>query len=132
MNKGKLYRRINLCTTCIFGFSILLLAACIIIAIANRGDPSAAHLFGVKPIYVSSNAMEPTIGQNSIVLSRKAALDELAVGDIVMRLDNDRLVIRRIVKITVGGDLITRADNRFFEDATALDDSNFVSVIVFR
>ena len=130
MKADRAYRLISLCTTCILGLSILLLAACITITLKNRSDPDAANLLGIKPIYVSSDAMEPAIRQSSIVFSRKAMLDEMNEGDIVLRIYNDRMVIRRIVKKTSGGDILTKADNRLFEDSTALDDSNFIAVIL--
>ena len=130
--ESKTGRLIQHCTTCILGLSILLLAACIVITLAKREEPDTANLLGVKPVYVSSDAMEPAIRQNSIVFFRKTTLEELNVGDIVLRTYHDRLVVRRIVKKTLGGDLITGADNRFFEDATALDDSNFIAAALFR
>ena len=129
MKRSRVCRFISLFTTCVLGLSILLLAACIIITLANRGNPGASHLLGIKPIYVSSDAMEPAIGKNSIVFSRKASLADINVGDIVLRRYNDSVVMRRVVRITSGGDLLTKADNRFFEDSTALDSSNFIAVI---
>ena len=125
-------RFITLCTSCILGLSIVLLAASIVAAWINRSDPDAAFLLGVKPIYVSSDAMEPAIRQNSIVFARKAELDAIKEGDIVLRTYRDNIVIRRVVGITSGGDYVTKADNRFFKEATALDEGSFIAIISQR
>ena len=132
MKEGRACRVIRLFTTCIFGLSILLLAACIIMVLVNRGSSRDSYLLGLKPVYVSSDAMEPAIRKNSVIFSRKTELSEINVGDIVLRTYNDSVVIRRVVRKTSGGDLLTKADNRFFEDAAALDDSNFIAVILSR
>ena len=131
MKAGKA-RLISLFTTFILGLSILLLAACVIAAAMGGDNPYNAHLFGIKPVYVSTSAMEPAIKENSIVLSRKTGFGDISEGDIVLRIYNGGTVIRRVVRKTPKGSLITKADNRFFEDATPLDEGNFIAVILFR
>ena len=128
----KARRFIDVATTCVLGLSLLLLMACVVVTLVSRDNPDGTYLLGIKPIYVSTTAMEPAIQQNSIVFFRKIALDEINEGDIVLRTYNDSTVIRRVVKKTSGGECITKADNRFFEDATTLDSSNFIAILLFR
>ena len=132
MKVGKACRFVSLFTTCIFGLSILLLAVCIITVLVNRGSPRDSYLLGLKPIYVSSDAMEPAIKKNSVVFFRKTVLGEIKVGDIVLMTYNDSVVIRRVVRKTSEGNLITKPDNRFFEDAMLLDGDNFIAIIHAR
>ena len=129
MRTERVQRVVNLCTTVILGLSILLLAACVVTAFAGRSSPNNAYLFGVKPMYVSTDAMEPEIRLHSLVLFRKAGMDEINVGDVVLRTYNERIVIRRVFRKTPEGALITKADNRFFEDSTALSGSTLIAVI---
>ena len=130
--KQKNFRFLDLFTTCTFGLSILLLAACFIIAVAGRDDPNGACLLGIKPVYVSTNAMEPSIRQNSIVFFRKAKLCEVKEGDVILRTDDDCTVIRRVIGKTSEGGLITKADNRFFEDSTPLEGNLFIAILLSR
>jgi len=129
---------VNWVTTCILGLSILILATGIVIIISvSIGDnpQSETHFLGIKPIGVTTTAMEPAIKQNSIVFFKKIApdkLDKINVGDIVLRTYNDYLVIRRVVRKTSDGELITKADNRLFEDATSLSESAFTAIILFQ
>ena len=130
----------NWFTTGIFGLSILILAASIVIIISgssSSGDnpQNETHFLGIKPIGVTTTAMEPAIKQNSIVFFKKIApdkLDKINVGDIVLRTYNDYLVIRRVVRKTSDGELITKADNRLYEDSAPLSESSFTAVILFQ
>jgi len=132
MSKPTVSQLISLVTTCFMGLSILLLTASIVCALDNHSNPDEAFLLGMKPIYVSSNAMEPAIGQHSMVFTYQTALEDICLGDIVLRTVDDSIVLRRVVKTNAEGNLITLADNRPFEDATALDESTYIAKVLFR
>ena len=95
-------------------------------------NPQAAYLGGFKPILISSDTMAPTITPRSIVIAKQIALEEVQIGDIVLRTYNGQTVIRRVTRITATGELVTEADNRSFEDAIPLDNSNFLAKILCR
>ena len=132
MSKTKASHALNHATTLVLGLCILLLATSIFIALTNHNNPNAAFLFGMKPMYTTSDAMEPAIGQNSIVIAHQTAYSDIQVGDIVLRTLDDRMVFRRVVKTNAEGSLITLADNRPFEDATALDESTYIAKVLFK
>ena len=128
MKNSRFRRRVDLFTTCFLGLSALLLAVCILAAFVGRDSPDDTFLLGVKPVFVSTTAMEPTIKQHSIVFFRKTTLDTIGVGDVVLRKSGDNLVIRRVVRVDADGQLVTKPDNRSFEDSTTLNADNFIAL----
>ena len=132
MRRHKWRHAVDICTTCILGLSIALLSACITLTLIHRENPDEAYLFGLKLVYITNDAMAPMIPPKSLVLTRKTTLADIRVGDIVLKIEDDYITLRRVVRETARGEWITAADNRPFEDAAPLDENTLIALVLCR
>lgn len=95
---------------------------------------------GYSMFRVMTGSMEPTLQVNSLILSRKTPVEEIAVGDIVCyRSRNsqtrDWAITHRVVAIRQGADgaplLETRGDNNPVSDTQYVTGSNLIGKVVW-
>ena len=67
--------------------------------------------FGVKPSFIPSHSMEPTINPGSIVITRDIDAADVKVGDIVMYQRGRLHVLHRVVQKLPDGTFIFKGDN---------------------
>lgn len=89
-----------------------------------------------RPIVVLTGSMEPTMRENSIIISEKVeSIDELHVGDIItyhVEVDNEIIrVTHRITSISEDGLIRTKGDNNSVGDAYPITIDNVQDRTVF-
>lgn len=92
--------------------SVVLLIAALIIA-------AKTVLADVPVAIVKGSSMLPLLREGDIVFIAKAKPDEIAVGDIIVYMGGNRLIVHRVVNVKVSGGnyyYVTRGDNNPFED----------------
>lgn len=67
--------------------------------------------FGVKPSFIPSQSMEPTINPGSIVITRDINPDDVRVGDIVMYQRGRTHVLHRVIEKRPDGTFIFKGDH---------------------
>lgn len=93
------------------------------------------YLLDHRPIVVLTGSMEPTMRENSIIISKKVdSMDDIAVDDIVTyHVDVNGETIRvthRITKIDENGTIYTKGDNNMVGDAYPITIDNVKSKTV--
>lgn len=79
------------------------------------------HALGLQSHVVVSGSMHPRIAAGDVVLTQRAAADDLHPGQVVLFADPEgeaRLVLHRLVAVTEGGALVTRGDANQSADST--------------
>ena len=90
--------------------AVTLLVIAIITAIRYKNNPDDAYLFGIKPIYIQTGSMEPTLRTGSIAIVKKAEFSDFEVNDIVVFVKDEKLITHRVMQVE-DGFLKTKGDN---------------------
>lgn len=85
---------------------------------------------------VVTDSMEDTIMVGEVVFIRRASFSEVNVNDIISFLDINpkdavygQYITHRVVGINSLGELITKGDNNFIEDAITVKENNFLGIM---
>lgn len=81
-------------------FSLSLLAFAGYTAIRNRNSPEDAYILGLKPIYIQTGSMEPTLRTGSLAIVKKTDFDDCKVNDIIVFKKDDKLITHRVTQVT--------------------------------
>lgn len=76
--------------------------------------------FGVSPVVVLSDSMEPTFSSNALIFIKNVDAEDLEVGDAICFLQNGTAITHRIIEIsTDGGELVfaTQGDGNNVADS---------------
>lgn len=102
---------------------ILLSMSVMLSMVITKQISGKASVFGVRPYFIMSGSMEPTIKTHQFVLAVPVDPDEIAVGDIVSYDKHfvgnkaiKRTIIHRIIRID-GDEITCKGDNNDAADA---------------
>ena len=96
---------------------ILVVAAAVFAFTGDKNDPNRFFL-NLKIFQVTTGSMEPYMQEDGIVIVKKAALSDFAVGDMVSFVRGGGAIAHRVIAVTAEG-LQTKGDNNPVAD-TAL------------
>lgn len=129
-NKNKLSKIANKVVDVVLILTVLVLASAIGMMVFMNKNPEDAYLFGLKPVYVATDSMEPTMMEGALCLVKKADYEDIEVDDIIMSKIDDKIISHRVVSITPEG-IRTKGDNSELEDAYLLQEENVKGKVVF-
>lgn len=92
--------------------------------------PNSAFAFGYKFGFVSSNSMEPTIPNNSVILIREVEFNTIRPNDIITFDKEDRRITHRVLK--VDETLTTKGDNIIGQDRFKVERGDVVGRFVLH
>ena len=118
---GKVSLIIGIVLCCILVPILIMNCALIIVGFTNPDKPPA--LFGVTPMIVLTDSMEPLINEGDIILSKACDPDSVQVGDVISFFDpaspTDAILTHRVIDIYEEGGVryaITAGDNNASND----------------
>ena len=118
---GKVSLIIGIVLCCILVPILIMNCALIIVGFTNPDKPPA--LFGVTPMIVLTDSMEPLINEGDIILSKACDPDSVQVGDVISFFDpaspTDAILTHRVIDIYEEGGVryaITAGDNNANSD----------------
>ena len=118
---GKVSLIIGIVLCCILVPILIMNCALIIVGFTNPDKPPA--LFGVTPMIVLTDSMEPLINEGDIILSKACNPDSVQVGDVISFFDpaspTDAILTHRVIDIYEEGGVryaITAGDNNANSD----------------
>ncbi len=118
---------------------ILVAALFAFTTLATKDDGSVSNLAGFTPLTVQSESMEPTFGENDLIIIQQCDPSTLKEGDIVMFhtiIDNQyALNTHRIVSINQVNGLnsyTTKGDNNDLADQHVIADGDIVGKYAFK
>lgn len=93
---------------------IMLISVFIVISTVITGTPS---IFGLRPMFVVSESMEPTIKKYQFILAKVMDAEDIKKGDIVVYVIKDKhrifkkYIAHRVIKINADGTYCLKGDN---------------------
>lgn len=137
MNNSK--KRLGVISNVISWLILISLTIALIFTVFNvveaKRTGEDVYLLGYRPIVVLTGSMEPTMRENSIIISKKVeSLNDISVNDIVTyHIDINGETIRvthRITQIDEDGTIYTKGDNNMVSDAYPIHIENVKSKTV--
>lgn len=104
------------------GISLALLIILFVLGICGitKIITGKASFFGLRPIFVVTESMEPTIHAKSFVLSKAVTAEDVEIGDIIAYRQSmaigSRLIVHRCIEIQEDGILVMKGDNNEHAD----------------
>lgn len=93
-------------------------------------DLTELYIFNRKPIIVQTDTMEPVIRKGSMVVVKKAKIEDIKDRDVIAyRLDDRIIVHRAFIK---NGELRTKADTDKRYDFYKINDDNLIGYVSLR
>lgn len=116
-------------------FQILLIFICSLCFVSmlytncTTGKPT---ILGIRPMFVCSGSMEPTIRTYSVILSVPIDADDVEKGDIVTyRNANGTIICHRVIDITDEGYFKFKGDNNSKEDKQLVSPEQILYKIIW-
>lgn len=116
--------------------NVVLIAALTLLAFAgytafvNRNDPNNAYVLGIKPIYIKTGSMEPTLLTDSIVVVKKCTISDVKKDDIVVFRKEDKLIVHRVMD-KEDGYVKTKGDNNKIYDNFSVYPEEIQAKVIF-
>ena len=114
----------------VFIAALTLLAVAVFTAIKYKKNPDDAYLFGIKPIYIQTGSMEPTLQTGSIAIVKKATFSDFEVNDIVVFIKDEKLITHRVMQVG-DGYLKTKGDNNKIFDNFSVYPEEIRAKVIF-
>ena len=111
--------------------SICLFAIALVKYLKNNGEVDKEFLFGVKPLYVTTDTMEPYIKEKSLLFAKKYSFDEVKNGDVILYYHDEKLFTHRVIEVLDDG-LRTQGDNSDQMDAYTVTPSEVIGIVALR
>lgn len=111
--------------------SIGLFAIALVKYLKNNGEVDKEFLFGVKPLYVTTDTMEPYIREKSLLFAKKYSFDEVKNGDVILYYHDEKLFTHRVIEVLDDG-LRTQGDNSDQMDAYTVTPSEVIGIVALR
>ena len=99
-----------LCEIVMILFALMMISYC-----QNGFNWGKVSIFGYRVYFVPTESMEPTIQKNSFILSKRIAVEETQVGDILVYEKSHCYIVHRVKRIQ-NGNFIFQGDNNKNED----------------
>ena len=108
---------------------ILVVAAAVFAFTGDKGAPDRFFL-NLKIFQVTTGSMEPYMQVDGIVIVKKAALSDFAVGDVVSFVRGGDAIAHRVIALTPDG-LQTKGDNNHVADTKLVTQEEVIGKCVF-
>ena len=106
----------NTLSNIFLGFAIIILISAIIFVVTGDRNDHKRFFFNLRIYQTLTGSMHPYMKINSIVVVRKAAINEFKVGDVVSFIRDDTAITHRVIGIS-GEGLETKGDNSSATDS---------------
>lgn len=116
--------------------NVVLIAALTLLAFAgytafvNRNDPNNAYVLGIKPIYIKTGSMEPTLLTDSVAIVKKCDISDVQKNDIIVFRKEDKLIVHRVMD-KEDGYVKTKGDNNKIYDNFSVYPEEIQAKVVF-
>lgn len=115
----------------IVGICVALIGIQLISLPFNDWNFKKMNYFGANIHIVASNSMIPEFKAGDIAITYKTDFDKLEVGDVITYLDDNKIIIHRIVEIN-DGFIKTKGDNNSTEDKVLIDRQNYLGKLIYH
>ena len=115
----------------IVGICVALIGIQLISLPFNDWNFKKMNYFGANIHIVASNSMKPEFKAGDIAITYKTDFDKLEVGDVITYLDDNKIIIHRIVEIN-DGFIKTKGDNNSTEDKVLIDRQNYLGKLIYH
>jgi len=118
---------------------IIIAAVFVLLSVVFTARSEAPSVFGYSAFRVVTGSMEPEIGENDMIVVKRAGASEIEVGDVISFYSADPSLqgavnTHRVTDITVDGGsryFTTKGDANVIEDKYPVGENNLIGKVVF-
>ena len=118
-------------TSTILVISVLIFVVSLFKYVKNNGEVEKEFLFGIKPLYVTTDSMDPYIKKESLIFTKKYTFDDVHKGDVVLYYHDEKLFTHRVIEKSEEG-LRTQGDNSDQMDAYTVTPEEVIGIVFIR